>query len=110
MELTVYDIIQGPVVTEKAQDLNTRQEQLVLNVSMRANKPLVKRAIELLFNVKVDSVRIYVRKGKKRRIPGTRLTTVGKRQKRAIVSLAEGYDLKSLVGESATVASQSQAK
>ena len=110
MELTVYDIIQGPVVTEKAQDLNTRLEQLVLNVSMRANKPLVKKAIELLFNVKVDSVRIYVRKGKKRRIPGTRLTTVGKRQKRAIVSLAVGYDLRSLVGESATVANPESAK
>lgn len=110
MDLTVYDIIKGPVVTEKAQDLNTRKQQLVLNVSMHANKPLVKQAIELLFNVKVDSVRIFVRKGKKRRIPGTRLTTVGKRQKRAIVSLAEGYDLRSLVGESASVSSEESAQ
>lgn len=110
MDLTIYDIIKGPVVTEKAQDLNTRKQQLVLKVSLHANKPLVKQAIELLFNVKVDSVRIYVRKGKKRRIPGTRLTTVGKREKRAVISLAEGYDLSSLVGEAGTVASESSSQ
>jgi large subunit ribosomal protein L23 len=106
MDLTIYDIIKGPVVTEKARDLNNRKQQLVLKVSLHANKPLVKQAIELLFNVKVDSVRIYIRKGKKRRVSGTRLTTVGKRDKRAIVSLAEGYDLKSLVGESGTMSSE----
>jgi len=106
MDLTIYDIIKGPVVTEKAQDLNTNKDQLVLKVSIHANKPLVKQAIELLFNVKVGSIKIYIRKGKKRRVPGTRLFTFGKREKRAIITLAEGYDLKSLVGEAGTISSE----
>lgn len=93
MDLSLCEIIRRPVVTGKAQRLNVNQKCLVLEVHPHANKPLVAQAIEQLFGVKVDSVRIVNRKGKRRRIPGRRTTTVGKTVKRAIVCLAEGHKL-----------------
>lgn len=92
MDLSIYEIIQSPVVSEKAQKLNTDLQRLVLNVHPAANKPLVKEAIEKLFNVKVDNVRIIVRKGK-RKLVNRKREVFGKLQKKAIVKLKEGYEL-----------------
>ncbi len=91
MDLSIYDIIRGPVVTSKAQRLNARLHQLVLDVHPKANKPKVKEAIERLFNVKVERVNIEVRKGKKRMV--NRRPVLGKLKKRAIVTLAPGYEM-----------------
>lgn len=91
MAITIYDIIQGAVLSEKAQKLNADKQQLVLNVHAAANKPLVKEALEKLFNVKVKQVRIAIRKGKRRSVKRTEVW--GKDQKRAIITLAEGYSL-----------------
>lgn len=104
MDLTVYDIIKGPVITDKAFKLNRDLKQLVLNVHMHANKPLVKLAIEKLFGVKVEDVRVLVRKGKNRRVKGK--VVQGSDRKIAFVSLAEGYqlDLFDQGGTGATVA------
>ena len=63
MDLSIYDIIQGPVVTDKAFRLNQKFKKLVLRVHPQANKPMVAEALEKLFDVKVDNVRIIVRKG-----------------------------------------------
>lgn len=92
MRLSIYNVIQGPVVTSKAQRLNQTLHRLVLKVHPESNKPMIKQAIELLFNVKVDNVRIIVRKGKKRTI-GKRREVFGKLQKRAIIKLKPGYAL-----------------
>jgi large subunit ribosomal protein L23 len=91
MDLTIYDIIQGPVVSDKAYQLNQKFKKLFLNVHQEANKPMVKEVLEKLFNVKVKSVRIMVRKGKNRMV--RRRAVAGSDQKRAIVTLAEGYSL-----------------
>jgi len=91
MDLSIYDIIRGPVITEKAQRLNADLHQLVLEVHPKANKPLVKEAIQKLFNVKVQKICIVVRKGKKR-IVGRR-PVIGNLTKRAIVTLAPGYEV-----------------
>lgn len=91
MDLNIYEIIKGPVATAKAYQLNKDLKKLVLNVHPQANKPAVKKALEALFAVKVDSVRIIVRKGKNKR--AQRHTFKGTLTKKAIVTLAEGYSL-----------------
>lgn len=91
MDLTIYDIIQGPVISGKAYELNKKHRKLFLNVHQDANKPMVKKVIEQLFNVKVENVRIMIRKGKNRMV--RRRAVTGSDQKRAIVTLAEGYSL-----------------
>ncbi|MGZ6251176.1 MAG: 50S ribosomal protein L23 [Candidatus Chromulinivorax sp.] len=109
MELTIYDIIQGPVVSDKAYQQNQRLQKLVLDVHMHANKPLVQEAVEKLFGVHVAKVAILVRKGK-RRMTKARTVTQGKDCKRAIVTLKAGYSI-NLFGDvtakaQTTVASQ----
>jgi len=92
MDLTIYEIIQGPVITEKAYDLNKRLKKLVVKVHPHANKALVKKALETLFDVKVSDVNIAVRKGKYRNV-GRRKNIQGSLIKKAYVTLKEGYTL-----------------
>ncbi len=91
MRLSIYDIIKGPVISDKAQKINSDLKKLVLKVHPKSNKPLIKEAIEKLFNVKVDKIRVHSRKGKVRKFK--RMTFVGDLEKRAIITLKEGYTL-----------------
>lgn len=91
MDLNIYEIIQGPVATEKAYQLNKDFQKLVLRVHPHANKPDVKKALETLFAVKVKNVRIIVRKGKNKRMQ--RHAFKGALMKKAIITLKEGYSL-----------------
>lgn len=91
MDLTIYDIIQGPVITDKAYKLNKVLKQLVLKIHPDANKTMVKEALFKLFNVKVKTVRISNRKGKNRQFK--RMAIQGPAMKKAIVTLAPGYSL-----------------
>ncbi|MEX0939997.1 MAG: 50S ribosomal protein L23 [Candidatus Babeliales bacterium] len=91
MALKIYDIIQGPAVTEKASKLVSNQKKVVLKIHPKANKPMVKEALEKLFNVKVENIRTIVRKGKVRTFK--RMKSTGKLTKRAIVTLKPGYSL-----------------
>ena len=108
MELTIYDIIQGPVVSDKAYKQNQTLQKLVLEVHVQANKPLVKEAIEKLFGVKVAKVGILVREGKYR-MTKSRIPTKDKTRKRAIVTLKEGYNI-NLFGDVATQAGTSSSE
>lgn len=91
MELTIYDIILGPVISDKASWLNNKLNKLFLKVHPEANKKLVRDAIEKLFNVKVKKVNIQNRKGKVRVVRRRSFTRSD--EKRVIVTLAEGYSL-----------------
>jgi large subunit ribosomal protein L23 len=91
MDLTIYDIIRGPRITEKAYYLNQVHKQLVLDVHPKATKPQVKEALKKLFNVEVEKVRIIVSKGKTRRVG--RRVVVGILKKRAIITLKEGHSM-----------------
>ena len=95
VKLTWYDIIKGPVVSDKAYKLNQKQSQLVLQVHTFANKPQIKDAIEKLFNVKVKEVRTLIRKKSSLRATQKKYNaTPGiKKSKVAYVTLAEGYSL-----------------
>ena len=92
MELSIYDIIQGPVVSDKSYRQNQQLQKLLLEVHMHANKPLVREAVEKLFGVHVAKVAILIRKGK-RRMTKSRIVTQDKTCKRAIVTLKPGYNI-----------------
>ena len=89
--LTIYDVIKKPLITEKAMTLKEEENNVIFAVDPRADKFLIKEAIESLFSVKVASVRTLNCKGKKKRFG----KTMGKRKdwKKAIVVLAEGEKL-----------------
>lgn len=82
-----YDVIRKPIVTEKA-TMASEAGAVVFEVSMDSNKPLIKEAVETLFNVKVKAVNTTVVKGKTKRFKGQ----LGKRKniKKAYVMLEEG--------------------
>jgi len=93
MELSIFDIIKKPVLSEKAQKINQEQGKLVLEVHPHANKPMIKSALKKLFNVEVKKVNILIRKGKARNILRRRLTVTGSDKKIAWVTLKKGYTL-----------------
>jgi large subunit ribosomal protein L23 len=95
MKLTRYDIIKGPVISDKAYKLNRDKNRLKLRVHNEANKAMIKDAIEKLFNVKVEKVRTLIRKKTKNRATQMRYDASPKieKEKRAYVTLAEGYSL-----------------
>jgi len=93
MDLNIYEIIQGPVVTDKAVNLNQQLKKLVVRVHPQANKTMIKKAIEKLFEVKVAFVNIIVQKGKFRQTRRGREETQGQLKKKAIVTLKPGQEL-----------------
>lgn len=83
----LYDVIRRPIVTEKS----TRASEanaVVFEVAKSANKPLIKQAVETLFNVKVKAVNTVRTQGKIKRFRGR----LGQRNetKKAYVTLEEG--------------------
>ncbi|MCL4361144.1 50S ribosomal protein L23 [Candidatus Dependentiae bacterium] len=90
MDLSIYDIIKGPRISEKAYRLEVvAQRQLVLEVHPHANKSMIKDALKKLFNVEVEKINTLVKKGKTRKL-GRRVFQ-GKTRKRAIITLKEGH-------------------
>lgn len=88
--LKKYDLIRYPVVTEKTTEVLS-QNKYIFVVSQDSTKPLIKKAIEDLFEVKVKSVNMLIRKGKKKVFKGK----IGQQSdtKRAIVTLCEGCQI-----------------
>jgi large subunit ribosomal protein L23 len=83
--LEPHQVILRPLVTEKNIHRSTHNNQYAFEISKLATKTDVKRAIEVLFNVRVDEVRTQNRKGKHRRTRFKQGTT--KTWKKAVVSL-----------------------
>ncbi|MFT0892441.1 50S ribosomal protein L23 [Pseudochelatococcus sp. G4_1912] len=90
-----YDVIVGPVITEKATALS-EHNKVVFKVAKTATKPQIKMAVEKLFDVKVESVNTLVTKGKTKRFKGM----LGQRSdvKKAVVTLAEGHNIDMTTG------------
>ena len=85
------NIIVSPRISEKATMRADINNQHVFSVLKDATKPEVKRAVELMFDVKVKSVRLMNVQGKLTRVG----RTFGKRKdwKKAYVRLQEGFDI-----------------
>ena len=95
MKLDVYDVLQAPVITEKA-TMASEANQVVFRVAGTATKPEIKAAVEKLFSVKVKAVNTLVRKGKTKVFRGIR----GKQKtfKKAIVTLEDGHSIDVTLG------------
>ena len=90
-----YDVLVGPVVTEKATMLS-EHGQIAFRVRLDATKAEIRRAVENLFDVKVTAVNTLRVKGKTKLFRGRR----GRRSdyKKAIITLAEGQNVDYLAG------------
>ena len=90
-----FDVLLGPIVTEKATSLS-EHGQIVFKVRIDATKIQIRRAVERLFDVKVTRVNTIRVTGK------TKLfrQTLGRRSnyKKAVVTLAEGQNIDYLAG------------
>ena len=93
----VFKVLLGPHITEKSAMSQGAATQVVFKIANNANKLEVKKAVEQLFEVKVDGVRLVNVKGKTRRTK----TGMGQRSdwKKAYVRLAEGQDIDFSVAE-----------
>src|SRR5262249_2591776 len=97
---SIWDVVKGPVITEKALTMKDEPESmgragndrqmLTLKVDRKATKPEIKKAIEKILGVKVDDVRVANYQGKLKRNPGRR--EMGRRPnwKKAYVTLKSG--------------------
>ncbi|MFZ0131660.1 MAG: 50S ribosomal protein L23 [Desulfobacterales bacterium] len=83
-----YDIIKRPIVTEKTSTQKETANQVTFEVDRKANRIEIQRAIERIFNVRVDTVRTMQVRGKFKR----RGRVLGKRRdwKKAVVTLRPG--------------------
>jgi large subunit ribosomal protein L23 len=86
MKLTSHDIIRKPVITEKSM-ASMAEKKYTFIVHVNANKSQIKRAVEEVFNVKVEDVNTINGLGKTKR----QGVHVGKRPdyKKAVVKLTE---------------------
>lgn len=96
--MTPQQIIVRPVVTEKSTDLQGRQNHYVFEVAKAANKIEIRKAIEVVFGVRVQDVRTMVVRGDVRRVG----KFMGKQRawKKAIVTVHPGDSI-DLYGEQA---------
>ena len=95
--MDIHDVIIEPWISEKSH-LMTSEGKYTFLVGIKANKVQIKEAVEKLFKVKVESVNTIKVRGrsgtswtKMRRIKGK-----GSRQKKAIVTLKEGFTIPEL--------------
>ena len=63
----MYEVIRRPLVTEKMTNLKETQRTLGFEVHRDATKPEIKKAVETLFGVKVQDVRVANVHGKVKR-------------------------------------------
>ena len=93
----IYDVIKRPIVTEKTVDATSDLNKYVFEVDMRANKMLVKDAVQNAFDVTVKDVHIMVMPVKTAR-RGRRLAIRQAKWKKAIVTLVPGNTIQLFEG------------
>src|SRR3989304_10112530 len=95
----LYQVLLAPRVTEKSTRVGEESNQYIFRVVKDANKSEVRNAVEMLFDVSVESVRIVNVKGKNKSFrmrPGRRSDW-----KKAYVRVQEGQGIDLLGGGSA---------
>jgi len=84
-------ILLAPMRTEKTHRIADESNQITFKVKTDATKVEVRKAVEMLFDVKVDSVQVVNCRGKKVRMG--RSMGMTKNWKKAYVKLAAGHDI-----------------
>lgn len=85
-----YDLIVCPIVTEKSHDLS-QYNKVVFKVANHANKYDIKKAVEGIFDVKVEKVNVINVKGKSKVFKGVKGRRSDKRK--AVITLKEGENI-----------------
>ena len=95
----IFTVLQAPRVTEKSARVGEQGNQYVFRVAPDATKAEIRAAVEELFEVSVESVRVAVVKGKNKSFK----MRAGKRSdwKKAYVRVQEGQVIDLLGSESA---------
>lgn len=90
-EIRLYKVLVGPHTTEKSVTAAEKYRQVSFRVAVDATKIEIKQAVEKLFNVVVEAVRVTNVKGKSKRFK----QITGKRSdwRKASVSLQKGHDI-----------------
>lgn len=88
---TPHDVILQSWFTERTTALQQNEGRYTFKIDLRANKYMVREAIEKIFKVKVDSVRILTVRGKMRRVRFQAGSTP--HWKKAIVKLKPGFSI-----------------
>jgi large subunit ribosomal protein L23 len=91
MELTVYEIVKKVITTSKSVELYQKQGKVTLEVVKSANKLVVRKAVEKIWDVKVGAVRIINTPEKKKIF--SRREFVSQGIKKAIITLKPGYSI-----------------
>ncbi len=97
-EERLYKVLLAPRMTEKSTQIGESSNQYVFKVTSDSNKSEIKAAVEKLFEVTVESVRVVNVKGKTKSFKAR----AGKRNdwKKAYVRVQEGQVIDFLGGES----------
>jgi large subunit ribosomal protein L23 len=93
----LMQLLLTPHISEKSTRIADDYRQVTFRVVRSARKPEIKRAVERMFNVKVERVHVINMKGKRKsfaRRPGRRPDW-----KKAYVTLKPGHDIDFLGGE-----------
>lgn len=91
MNAELYQVILAPHVSEKSTRVAEKNSQIVFRVRRDASKPVIKQAVEKMFNVQVETVTVTNVKGKEKKFG----KTPGRRSdwKKAYVRLKPGQDI-----------------
>lgn len=87
----LMDILLEPCVSEKSTQVADKYNQFVFRVDSNAKKEDIKKAVELMFSVKVESVQVSNVKGKQKTFK--QLQGARNSWKKAYVRLKEGFDI-----------------
>jgi large subunit ribosomal protein L23 len=87
----LMQVILAPVISEKSTFVADKNRQIVFRVDRSASKPEIKAAVEFMFKVEVQAVRVSNVRGKEKRFG----QTLGRRSqwKKAYVSLKPGQEI-----------------
>ncbi len=93
-----YEVLLRPLITEKSQwQVGYESPQYAFEVDTRANKAMIKEAVEVAFDVTVTRVNVVVMPPKRRRNPRSRILgakagqiTRSSKWKKAIVQVKAG--------------------
>lgn len=91
MELRASDIIKKTIITNKSIDLFKRFGQITFEVHRKANKVMVRKAIENIWEVKVDNVRVINVPGKSKMFARKAFRTSD--WKKALITLKKGHKI-----------------
>ena len=93
----LLQVLLAPVVSEKSSWVADKHEQVIFRVASDATKPEIKAAVEMMFKVEVESVKVTNVRGKEKRFG----RFIGRRNhwKKAYVCLKPGQEINFAEGE-----------